>query len=252
LASLGQQIADSLREQILDGTLAPGQQISIGEVAKRLGISVTPVRDAIMRLEGIGLVRVAPRRGVYVAECDRRTFKGIFEVRMALECLAAESAVERIPERRLRRALAVYGEARLRLKRDGDRAFMIKHDHLVHELILTHCENDRLKQTMGDLGDMNRWVRCAVVAHRGDAYEKALDEHLQIVRALCDRDAAAAATALRAHLRNSLDRTLRAFDERGSQAPTGAPGSRRSTATRPPAGPSDRKKGVKSEKLRGS
>jgi DNA-binding GntR family transcriptional regulator len=148
LASLGQQIANSLREQILDGTLVPGQRNSIGEVAKEWNISVTPVRDAVMRLKSIGLVRVAPRRGVFVAECDRRTFRGIFEVRMALECLAVESAVQRIPAGELRRALAIYREARARLRRDGDRGFMIEHDHVVHELILSHCENDRLRQTM--------------------------------------------------------------------------------------------------------
>jgi len=248
LASLGQQIADSLKEQILDGTLAPGQQISIAEVAKHWGISVTPVRDAIMRLESIGLVRVAPRRGVFVAECDRRTFKGIFEVRMALECLAVESAAQQISAGELRRVLAIYREARLRLRRDGDRAFMIRHDHLVHELILNHCENDRLKRTMEDLGDLNRWVRCVVIARRGDSYEKALEEHLRIVRGLCRRDASAARSALEAHLRNSLDRTLRAFNGESSQTPTGAQGGRRSAVERPTAEPSDRKKGVKTEK----
>ena len=232
LASLGEQIADSLREEILDGTLVPGQRISTGEVAKRWSISVTPVRDAVMRLESIGLVRVAPRRGVFVAECDRQTFKGIFEVRMALECLAVESAVQRIPGEELRRALALYREARLRLRRDGDRAFMVAHDHLVHELILNHCDNRRLKQTMADLGDLNRWVRCVVVARRGDSFEKALEEHLRIIRALCKRDASAARLTLHVHLRNSLDRTLKAFDGEGPQVSTDAQGGRRSTSKR--------------------
>jgi DNA-binding GntR family transcriptional regulator len=230
VASLGQQIEKSLKEDILSGALIPGQRISIGKVAKRWGISVTPVRDAIMRLELIGLVRVAPRRGVFVADCDRRTFQDVFGVRIALECLAVESAVHRIPTKELSRALATYREARLRLSRDGDRAFMVEHDHLVHDLILRHCENDRLTQIMEALGDLNRWVRCAVVARRGDSYEQALVEHLRIVRALCKRDAAAARAALDSHLRNSFSRTLNAFDGDGLQAPESGGNGRRSAA----------------------
>ena len=83
-------------------------------------VAVTPVRDAIMRLESIGLVRVAPRRGVFVANCDRRTFKNVFELRIALECLAVDSAAHRIPEEDLRRAIETYREASMRLSRDGD------------------------------------------------------------------------------------------------------------------------------------
>jgi DNA-binding GntR family transcriptional regulator len=230
VASLAQQIENALREDILSGKLVPGQRISIGSVATRWGISVTPVRDAVMRLKSIGLVRVAPRRGVFVADCDRQTFKNVFEVRIALECLAVESAAHRIPEKELNRALATYREARMRLSRDGDRSFMIEHDHLVHDLILRHCENDRLTHVMEDLEDLNRWVRCAVVARRGDSYEKALVEHLRVVRALWHRNAAAARTALDLHLRNSLKRTLNAFDGHGVKASEAGGHGRRSAA----------------------
>lgn len=212
IASLGQQIEKSLREDILSGMLAPGQRILIGNIARQWGVSVTPVRDAVMRLEAIGLVRVAPRRGVFVADCDRRTFKNVFEVRIALERLAVESAVHRIPAKELKRARATYREARVRLGRDGDRAFMIEHDHLVHDLILRYCGNDRLTQIMEGLEDLNRWVRRAVVVRRVDSYEKALAEHCRIVHALCRRNTAAARAALDSHLRNSFSRTLNAID----------------------------------------
>ena len=91
-ASLGRQIENELREEILAGRLSPGQRISIDTLAAQWGTSSTPVRDAVKRLADLGFLRIAPRSGVFVAELDARKLEEIFELRIALECMAVTKA----------------------------------------------------------------------------------------------------------------------------------------------------------------
>jgi DNA-binding GntR family transcriptional regulator len=205
-ASLSEQIACMLKEQILSGDLAPGERVSIDELSARLGVSYTPVRDAIRSLEATGLVTVLPRRGVRVATLDWHAFKDIFDLRIALECLAVETAALRIPEEEIERVLSIYREAERRLKHEGDRAFMVEHDHILHELIIQHCGNARLIEIMQNLNDLSILARGTLVARRADAYEQALPEHIEIMEALRNRDMETARSALRHHLNNAFHR----------------------------------------------
>ena len=95
--SLSQKIETQLKQEIMSGILAPGQRLTIDDIAERLQVSAMPVRDAVRRLDGLGFLKVAPRRGVYVEDFDQTRFKDTMEVRIALECLAVELAVPRIP-----------------------------------------------------------------------------------------------------------------------------------------------------------
>ena len=97
-SSLGEQIEEAIREEILSGELIPGQRLSIDELAQRWGVSSMPVRDAVRRLEVSGFLIVAPRRGVFVSKFDQTRFKNIIDIRSALECLAIELPIESIPE----------------------------------------------------------------------------------------------------------------------------------------------------------
>ena len=180
-ASLGKQIEGVLREQILTGRLSPGQRIPAEKLATKWGVSSTPVRDALKRLESVGLVRVRPRRGVYVSDCDGQTFKDVYDLRIALECLAVETAAHLIPRSVAQRALDLYEESGRRLRQSGDRAFLIRHDHLIHDLVIRHCGNQHLVKIMDDLGDLIRWAQNTVVTRRADSFEKALPEHVRIV-----------------------------------------------------------------------
>ena len=99
-SSLGEQVAEALKNEILSGRLAPKQRIDIGRYASDWNVSSTPMRDAVKQLEAAGLVEVSPRRGVYVSEIDRQELREIFELRTALESLAIRSATERIPLKR--------------------------------------------------------------------------------------------------------------------------------------------------------
>jgi DNA-binding GntR family transcriptional regulator len=214
--SLSEQVQKALKEEILTGPLAPGQRIDLRAYAKLWNVSPTPLRDAIKQLETQGLVEVSPRRGVFVSKVDRQELKNIFEVRIALECMAVELATPRIPLTEARETLALYRQARAtRTKRERDR-LLLKIDTLIHTLIIKHCGNPRLIKAMDGIRDLIDWI-----ARVQNAREAALPEHIRIAEAICARDVVRAVAAMREHLQNSLAR----FDARWSR----------------PAGPSARK-----------
>jgi DNA-binding GntR family transcriptional regulator len=197
----------ALKREILSGNLLPGQRVDMNEYATQWGISNTPIRDALARLEQVGFVKVYPRRGVYVSRIDQKTFKDIFDLRIALECLATELGTPIIPDEEIERVLRSYLEAGRRLREDDDRTFLIETDYLVHQLILYHCHNTRLIQIMDGLQDMINWARQTVVVHHPEAYETTLPEHIAIVEGIQSRDCTLAVTAMRTHLQNSYERT---------------------------------------------
>jgi len=91
---LSDVVADGLREEILAGRLRPGTRLDVGELAANFGTSRTPVDDGLRRLEDEGLVVIARRRGTFVAPVDERDVREVFEIRAALEALAARRAAE--------------------------------------------------------------------------------------------------------------------------------------------------------------
>ena len=106
--SLSEQIESQLKREIMSGDLEPGQRLTIEDIAERLQVSTMPVRDAVRRLDGLGFLNVAPRRGVYVEDFDQTRFKKTMEIRIALECLAVELATTRIPDQEIKMAQKRY------------------------------------------------------------------------------------------------------------------------------------------------
>ena len=92
--SKADQVYSALREEILDGTLRPGDSLSVLKVADRFGASRTPVRDAFMRLESDGLVSLIDRQGARVSQISIRGVRDLFEMRMMLESSATRQVAE--------------------------------------------------------------------------------------------------------------------------------------------------------------
>ena len=104
-------IAESLREEILRGALAPGQALRQEELADRFGVSRLPVRDALLRLEAQGLVHVFPNRGAFVISLSADEVTEIYEMRLLLEGDILERAVPRMTPDDWRRIDAAHAEA---------------------------------------------------------------------------------------------------------------------------------------------
>lgn len=209
---LAAQVLDVLRERIVRGAILPNTRVDMEALAAEFGISVTPVRDAVRLLEKDGLVVVRPRKGVFTAPADVKAFRDVFDARIALECLAVETAVDHIPTIELDALAESYNAAAERLRR-APRALRLEDeilgpiDSTIHELIVHYCDNEVVKELMDGLRYRIAWVR-HLTADRGGRYQQSFVEHRQLLAALQARNRARAAALLRAHLTRSRDHTL--------------------------------------------
>jgi len=90
------EVYENLRDAILNRLFKPGERLQVDEIAERLGVSLTPVRHAIQQLATEGLIEIKPRSGTFVATLSLEDIDATFDVRIALECLAAEKAMDRV------------------------------------------------------------------------------------------------------------------------------------------------------------
>lgn len=203
---VNEQITKELKEEILTGRLRPGQKLSIEELANKWKVSSTPVRDAIHSLEASGFVHIYPRKSVVVATLDFKAFKDVFDLRIALECLAVELSIHRVPENILDDALATTQNA-LQAYIETSRVEHITNvDNIVHMIVLDYCDNYKLVSMMNDLHDLITWAR-SIVIQQPKAYDEAIYEHINILEHMKNRDVQAAVTAMRCHLANSYERS---------------------------------------------
>ncbi len=208
--SLQQLVYGWVKDAILSGRFEPGTRLVEQSLSKELGVSRSPLREALRRLEQEGLVRAAPRRGVSVVAPSVRDVDDVYAIRAALEGLAARLAAGRVDETaevrlarildRMERAIA-RGE--LKLAASADASF--------HAAILEYGGNGRLVDLSSGLADLVRRVRLAVLAQRGRA-EAALAEHREILEALAHRDPARAERHMQSHIARARDIMLRLLD----------------------------------------
>lgn len=203
--SLAQQVEQALRTEITEGRVRPGQRISINDYQESWSISATPFRDAVRTLEMQGFLTIEPRKSVHVAPMTAQTFREIFDIRIALECMAIELATSWVPQDIANAALAICREAALRLKA-GDMDFVRENDRIVHDLAMEHCGNSRLQRLLGDQLDLVRWAQNTIIQDMPSSYEMAVPEHIRILDAVCGRDPALASREMRIHLEGARGR----------------------------------------------
>jgi DNA-binding GntR family transcriptional regulator len=194
----------TLKEQILTQAFAPGQRLNVDELAGRLGVSRTPVKDALNALANEGLVEIVPRKGTFVSELSAEMIAEVFELRRALELLAAELLVERVNDRdleRLRDHLAAL-DAPLAGSEDADEH--LRRNLAFHRLFVDLAGNKTLLEMYEGL---NAHIQIARVHARWHNWQQRRqqerDEHQAILRALEARDWPRLAAAVNAHIRRS-------------------------------------------------
>lgn len=201
--SLDKLAYDKIKEAILTFKFLPDQILLEGELAAQLGISKTPVRDALMRLEKEGLVARIPYKGTYVSSLTNEDMANIFRIRIVLEGLAVRLASERLTPKdyqQLQDLVEKHAEA-LR-KKDVAAASAINSDF--HNLIIDVCENPRLRQMLYNLDDHLKRYRLLSIS-QGLRMDKAIHEHTAICEALIAHDADRAEQAMKAHLESAMN-----------------------------------------------
>lgn len=195
---LREMVYEELKMQILTGAIVPGTRMMEVELAKEIGVSRTPIREAIRKLEKEGLVTIEPRRGAYASQISTEDMVEILEVRQNMEGLAAFFAASRMaPEQmnELQEVSAKYNSA----VQAGNMEDMIKHDTRFHRIIVESCNNKVLVQMIEQLQEMVLRFRYIYYDNFRRA-ENMPEEHQLILDAIQSGDAEAARTAADVHI----------------------------------------------------
>lgn len=193
-------VFNTLRKAILTGKLKPGERLMEVHLANQLGVSRTPIREAIRKLELEGLVIMIPRRGAEVARITEKSLKDVLEVRRALDALSVELACDRITEEDIERLLKACQDFEL-AARGNDAAVIAKADVDLHDIIVEATGNQRLQQLVNNLSEQMYRYRFVYIKEESQ-HDMLVAEHKEIYESIASRDKERAARAARIHIDN--------------------------------------------------
>lgn len=203
-----------LRQAILSSSIKPGERLHIDELSEKLGVSLTPVRNAIQQLEAEGLVEVRPRSGTFVASLSPKDIEETFDIRCALECLAAERAVERVTAADLKRLKLVIQSLKKPVRTEEDRMQHEKDNSDLHLSLMQISGNSRLLEVYSSLNAHLKIARIHMGYDSGLSRLKAdQSEHEAIFDALEARDSAKLTDAIRRHITRARDSLIASLKE---------------------------------------
>jgi DNA-binding GntR family transcriptional regulator len=220
--SLGDQVYNVLWWQIVNRTLRPGDKISDLQISQELGVSRTPVREALYRLAQDKIVEVKSQRGFFVARFSSQDVREIYDLRAALEVLAMRLAVPHLTAAQLDEAQRVLNEARRQVEHDaeGARTFWLRVDREFHQMIVQAAANQRLAALLaglqGQIGVLQVYGTYLLEIER-----MALGHHQVMLDAMRRGEGAAAERAMEQHIQEIKARMLAEFDERELRAAHG-------------------------------
>jgi DNA-binding GntR family transcriptional regulator len=188
-----------VRDEILDGTLPPGTSLDQEALAARLGLSTTPVREALRRLESERLVVGRAHRDTVVADLSPQLLEDTYAVRLKLDPLAASMTAKSAKPEELE-AIAELA----RVTPSEDPAEQLQHNRALHSAIYRACGNEVLIEILELLWDRTDRFRLITIKEEGDPVSMR-NEHLEIADALTARNGRLAARLMTAHLTSSYE-----------------------------------------------
>jgi DNA-binding GntR family transcriptional regulator len=188
-------VAEVLREAILRGILVAGQQLRQDEIARELGVSHIPVREALRQLEAEGLVRLRPYRGFEVSELSPEEVEELYEIRIPLECQALRLAMPHLTDADLRRAEEILDA----IDAEQDPSAWSQLNTEFHAVLYAPSRRQRLLNLIRTLRtNVDRYLRLYISVMQRKQYSQR--EHRKILEAVRRRDVAEAVEALEEHL----------------------------------------------------
>ena len=206
-------VFNTLRQAILKGELKPGERLMEIQLANKLGVSRTPVREAIRKLELEGLVLMIPRKGAEVAEITRQDMEDVLEVRTALEELAVKDACDHITDAQLSELKKASNEFKKALLEGKDLVTCADADMQFHDVILSATNNRRLIQMLNNLSEQMYRYRMEYLKDER-THKTLIEEHDAIRRALKKHDKVKAGAAIRVHIDNQKRSILESLTEK--------------------------------------
>ena len=193
-------VFNTLRQAILKGELEPGERLMEIQLAERLGVSRTPIREAIRKLELEGLVLMIPRKGAEVAKISARSLRDVLEVRRALEELAIELACQRMSEEEVGNLQKAQEDFKKAIA-EGDAMKIAETDEHFHDVIYEGTQNAKLIQMLNNLREQMYRYRLEYIKDE-DKRKILVLEHEKILKTVRERKVAEAKEAVREHIDN--------------------------------------------------
>ena len=206
-------VLEALREAIMNGSLQPRERLMEIQLAEELGVSRTPIREALRKLELEGFIVMVPRKGAFVADISFKDITEVFEIRAALESLAAGLAAERITDEEieaLERNLVAKAEAIAA----NDLQKLVEVDTNFHETIYQASRNQRLRSIISNLREQIQRFRTQSLSFPG-RMKYSLAEHRAIVEAIEARDTHLARQLAQEHIENAENSILESIKKDG-------------------------------------
>lgn len=209
IQSTRDQVFEGIKEMILNNDYTPGQVLQIDGLSEEFGVSSTPIREALIRLEGYGLVTLIPNKGARVTEITIEDIRNTWEMRTVLEPYAARitAGIDGLDDELavLRKGFVEILNGNHNLER------YIDGDIRLHTLLYEHLPNPFLRdmvQRVRQLSMRMRYFPEGVDQIKESVIATVTAEHLEIVDALLEHDAERSSEAVRTHIERGLDRTL--------------------------------------------
>ncbi|MBG9547148.1 GntR family transcriptional regulator [Cytobacillus firmus] len=210
LISIRERVYLHIKDLILDGEFKAGDRLVERELAERLNISRTPIREALFRLESQGFVKTVPRKGVIVADISEKEIIEVFTILSSLEVLAAKLAVQKLDEEMESKFTDSIQKVKEYLKNPEEDAAEL-HRELNH-LLYSSAKNVKLYEMLSGLSDYIRAF--AKIGHKNPGRAKqSMEEHLKIMEAIVNKEMEMAEYLTKIHIENSKKAYIEAVQQ---------------------------------------
>jgi DNA-binding GntR family transcriptional regulator len=199
--NLNDQVYDILKEMIANYRFIPGSHLNLEQLTRDLGVSRTPVWDAIRKLEQEGFVKIEPKKGVLISELTPETAIELYTVREPLEVLAVRLAVERMDDQTFKK-MAQCLKKQEKVIEDKDLIGYSRLDFDFHGLIYNSCNNRVLQEMLENIKNKSRPIAMLITPILPRLYH----DHVEIFEALRQRDREKAEKMIQDHCRNMLEK----------------------------------------------
>lgn len=204
---LSGKVFKRLEKLILNGKFKPGDTLNESKLSQEMGVSRTPIREALRQLEAEGLVKILPHKGAIIQGISKRDIEDIYTIRKFIEGLAVRWAIEKITEYEVEKLKELIELTEFYTNRN-DMYNLEKLDSKFHELIYEASKSNPLKHTLKNFHHYVQRARISSFRTPGRA-KKALEEHKQILQAIIDRDADKAEQLMYQHVKNASENLLK-------------------------------------------
>jgi len=209
---LKDRVYDTIKENIINLSFLPGEQLIEQRLAEALGVSKSPIRDAFQRLEQEGLVHSVPYKGCFVADISTRECKELFQIREALEHYCLEYGLDDYTEEDIGEFQRIMDSALTHMDHNDENAALDTHLSF-HHLIIKKSNNRFIASTYANMNDkMRRYIEI-IVRSDPNRVSHSSEQHRNLLRAIVERKKDRALKLLRAHLFSILEDYLKLIDQ---------------------------------------